>query len=375
MKTILHWRELAALVVASGILTAAAFAQEPWRKVKDVEGRELEIQVQKVEDGKVTFVTRAGKGPYTLFLTKFSDEDRKMLRNWKPAAVVKSPVQEDSQVEVASQTGSAIVYRSKHFEFEFSLTERDPDGAVVGEVPAAIPAEIAPGFERTFWGFTGLPVSLEPLPRENHFKVRVVRNPTDFPLISGEHLSEGQPGIYNLAKDNFYGILDRLEPSPELAYEVTFALLGERLSQLPPWLSVAFAEYLAAAPVVDHQLSFADPLENIVNSLQSRHGMAKDEVVMNAPSRIMQASFSDFRSADPANSSRARASALLLLHYFAAIDGAGDGVGLGDYFRAIRTNTAADEAEQVLLKDRDAAKLADDIRVGYLTKGLEVTVQ
>jgi hypothetical protein len=308
-----------------------------------------------VEGDRVKFSTKNRKS-YTYDITKFSVTDRLTLRKWKPTE--KNPVEEDSKLNPAKSEEGHTAFRSKHFEFD-----------IIGDTTADQLAGFVPIFEAVHWAFSKLPVDLKPKPAESHFKVKLYTSYKDFEIASKESLTEEQPAIYNLDKDIFLAPIDRLKPSPLLTREIAYALLGERLATMPPWLAVAVTEYLAAAPYKDLALNQKDPLANTIAYLNKSYGLSAKTIPMVSPFTVMGLNYKTLRDSG-LEGSKGRSSALLTFYYFAHLDRKGK--GMDAYMLAIRTKTAPDEAAAALLNDRNQAKLEDEFKVAFVPKKLRI---
>ncbi len=348
-----------AFVIA--VLVVAAFhsqAEEPWITVKDLAGRELSVQIQNVEGDKVTFKTKNGK-TYTYDIKKFSGNDQLRLKKWKPATV--NPVIKDAELKRTGTSQNSTTYQTKHFEFEVLGGEPDFDKL----------KEVAVVCEATYWGFENLPLNLTPKPQDSHFKAQFFVKDSDFEISAQETLAEGQPAVYNLGDDLIKAPMSKLEANAGLVREVAFALLGKRLESFPPWLSVALSEYIASAPFENKRLKFDDPFANMTSYLESAYEISGRNLLMLNPDKILELNYPTLRS-QALEGSKSRSSALMLFHFFAHLDGKGDGGALRDYGLAIRTNSEPDKAVETLLGSRDLAKLKDDIKVAFVPKKVRV---
>ncbi len=343
-------------ILALALSLASASAQE-WTEVKDNKGRKLTVKIEKVEGDKVTFSTKNGKS-YTYAITKFSVTDQLTLRRWKPSASSASPVKEDSKVEEISSSDTASVFRTKHFEFD-----------IVGNAQKGQVAAFAPIFEAVHWSFSSLPVSLEPKPKESHFKVKLYVSESDFEISSQETLAPDQPAVYNLDKDMLIAPMERLRQSPALIREIAFFMLGDRLTTLPPWLAVGITEYVAAAPYRSHGLDFEDPLANMVAYLDTSYGLSNKTLPMLSPVTVMGLDYGALRGTG-LDGNKSRSSTLLTFYYFAHLDR--DGKGLTDYMRALRAKTAPDEALALLANGRESLQIEDQLKIAYVPKKLRV---
>lgn len=355
-------RSIPLLARAAGLavllLTTSAPAEE-WTEVKDNQGRTLTVKIESVKDNQVTFSIKNGKS-YTYPITKFSITDQVTLRRWKPAPGSDSPVKEDSKVEAVSASDTSSVYRSKHFEFE-----------LIGGGTEAQVTRFAPLFESVHWAFSSLPVEIDPKPAESHFKVKLYASESDFEIASQETLAENQPAIYNLGNDTLLGPIERIKPSAALTKEIAFAMLGEKLNTLPPWLAVGLTEYVAAAPYRDHALDLKDPLANMVAYLASEYGMTSKSVPMLSPTSVLSLDYNALR-APGLEGSKSRSSALLTFYYFAHLDGEGKGKALEGYLLALRTQASPEDALGRLTGGREARLVDDGVKVAYIPKKLRV---
>jgi hypothetical protein len=228
---------------------------------------------------------------------------------------------------------------------------------------------VAPHFEAVHWAFKQLPSQFAPKPAGTHFKVKLFEKKSDFEISEQDQLPEGQPAVYNLSRNVLVAPIDTMESSAALTREVAYLLLGSRLTQLPPWLAVALTDYLASAPFKKTFLDLENPFKNMLAHLDKAYGLANKNIPMLKPSQVLTMGYDQLRE-QGLEGSKARSSALLTYYFFTFLDGKGK--PMKGYLRALKTNTAPDEAMAMLANDRDEAQLADALRVAYIPKKLRV---
>ncbi len=315
------------------------------------------MKVEKVDGDDVTFTTKIGK-TFTYKISKFSVLDQLALRKWKPPVGSESPVEEDAKLDEGKATEAGKIFKTKHYEFE-----------VVGAVKETQLEAVATHFEAVHWAFKQLPSQFAPKPAGSHFKVKFFEKKSDFEISEQGQLPEGQPAVYNLSRDVLVAPIDIMKSSAALTREVAYLLLGARLETLPPWLAVALTDYIASAPFEKTYLDLEDPLKNVLAHLGSAYGLTDKNVPMLKPSQVLTMGYKQLREAG-LEGDKARSSALLTYYFFTFLDGKGK--PMEGYLRALKTNTASDEAIAILANDRDETQLADALRVGYVPKKLRV---
>lgn len=354
-----HVNRWSVCLATMGILTFGSLAEEPWKEVKDIRGRTLTVKIEKVENDNVTFTTKNGK-THTLAITKFSLTDQLAFRKWKPAPGSTSPVKADATLAEVKSTDTQTVLRTKHFEYD-----------VVGQAKADQIEEIAQFFEAIYHAFSELPIDVTPKPAESHFQVKVYLTDSDFEISAQEDLGAEQPAVFNLGKNQLLAPLPRLKPSPALAREVAYTLLGQQLETLPPWLAVAVTETIAAAPYQKDALivDMNDPLANMKEHLAKVYGLTAKTIPSLPPTAVAALDYRKLR-AEGLEGNKSRSSALISFYFFAYLDRKGK--GMENYMRAIKVGTAPDEAFATLANEREADVLGDALKVAYLPKQMRI---
>lgn len=347
-----------------GILGLMAWASCAWLAAQDYEtitnkdGKSIEVEILSVAEGKVSLKNKQGK-EFTLALEMLDKKDQARLKSWKPKVI--PPAVSASKIRPTGKDEASFFYASKNFAFE---TEK--------EVAKSDLEELSLGLEATLLAFAKLPIKVEPKAKEPLYKIKLFESAVNFELDNARELLEGETCVYNQPLDTLMAPTLRLQPSPPTITEACYLMLGEQVEQIPPWLTVAIAEYLASAPLKDGERQFTNPLEALKKHAADVLGIKGPDYSVLPPASVLDLIYGDFRQGEQAERATKRFSAVLLMYFVAYVDQGGSGQALKDYYLNVRTGSK-EEALKGLLNKRSPAKWQDDMKVGMLGKAVQLS--
>jgi hypothetical protein len=394
--------------LASGVLTPVAAQGAPSASLSRTwtaaDGRSFQGVLLGVTDGKAR-VARADGQQFVLAPETLSAADQAFIREFVSQAPKAAPVvsggmlagydpskadftstwprevdvPEDSKITVIEENEATnkYIYESPHFRFECDALLRSAllsKLATMFEVSYAAHREIPLGNRRT--RTTGT----------KKFRALLFETVEDYRKAGGPANSAG---VYMGENDAFMVPLDSLGVKKSgsaytydskgdfhtLFHEITHQLWADYDMKAGIWMVEGFAEYMALMPFRGNRITLTQGRAEIPDYALA-YGKGGDG------GRALGKEFSmphleEFMAMDQPtfykNMNANYGCGLLLVYYFAELDGARDGKLLRDCFKAMHAGARGEEARKVLLNGRSYAELESQFAAAMRKCGAKVT--
>lgn len=310
----------------------------------------------RLEESRKPIGVASGKGLYT------EQNPPAAERTGPPAASTRDPwpsgpslaLEKEPRILILKQDEDARewIYRSEHFDFISNAPLRQH-----------VLREFAALFELTHLYCHRLPFSLSRTEESEKFQVHLIENYTHYIARGGMQNSGGVylsdvdlvlvpfDGLGLKARNGSYS-LDNLRTNQTLMHEATHMLMRGPLL-MNGWFVEGSAEYVATIPIAQNTLLLSNHLSAVKNYVTSvgykgrgGHGLG-NEITLAPLKSFMEGDYENFQATP-----NAYPYALLLFHYFAHSDGAGDGARLRKYVEALYAGAGNNSARKHLLAGR-----------------------